>query len=174
MIINTIILKRKSLLNLGYAKWIKVRSQLLVYLTHNMALPFLRLVRQPEIFPYSIQALSEMEAGTMGNDLYLFLKKRDLQLLPYYAKHDMKHILLQYDTTDVGEVSLQCFMLGNRHVSFPVAATVAYGFLTMPEYWSKFAAAFKKGRASEPIGDWKWFTVVKERTSALKQKISKS
>jgi ubiquinone biosynthesis protein Coq4 len=56
-------------------------------------------------------------------------------LLPYYARHDIKHILLDYDTKNEGEGCLQCFMLGNGHVSFPVVATVLYGWATMPEHW---------------------------------------
>ena len=155
-----------------YKTVIKIRSKLLVYLTHNMALPFLKLVRKPLLFPYTIDMLLKMKDSTLGNDLYHFLKNRNLQLLPYYAKHDIKHILLEYDTTDEGEVCLQCFMLGNGHVSFPVAATVLYGFITMPEYWSKFKVAFCRGGAAIKLTDWKWFELVTTETQLLKDKIN--
>jgi len=149
----------------------KYRSAVLVYLTHKMALPILKLIRKPVLFPYSTAQLKQLPANTMGNDLAVFLEKKKLGLLPYYAKHDIKHILLEYDTTDDGEVCLQCFMLGNRHISFPVLATVMYGFVTMPEYWHLFRKAFRRGRACRPIEGWKWFELLTERTADLKNKI---
>lgn len=156
-----------------YKTIIRLRSKLLVYLTHNMALPFLKLIRKPLLFPYSMSELEALEPGSLGKDLCEFLKRKNLQLLPYYAKHDIKHILFGYDTTDEGEVCLQCFMLGNGHLSFPVGATVLYGICTMPEYWSKFRAAFQRGKAAPPgIDDWKWFEILQEPTYLLQQKIN--
>ncbi len=149
-------------------KW---RSALLVYLTHQMALPLLKLVRKPVIFPYTLNDLKCFPENSMGKDLASFLEKKGLELLPYYAKHDIKHILLDYDTTDDGEVCLQCFMLGNRHLSFPVLATVIYGFMTMPEYWSLFRRAFRRGRGCQPIENWKWFEILREDTYTLKTKV---
>ncbi|MEP7256312.1 MAG: hypothetical protein ABI666_11100 [Ferruginibacter sp.] len=149
----------------------KCRSALLVYLTHKMALPVLRLIRKPIVFPYSAEQLKHFPEGTLGKELVNFLEVKELELLPYYAKHDIKHILLDYDTTDEGEGCLQCFMLGNRHISFPVVATVFYGFITMPEYWLSFKDAFKRGRKCKPIEDWKWFEILTLQTADLKNKI---
>lgn len=151
---------------------VKIRSAILVCLTHNMALPLLRLIRRSTRFPYTETELLQMPDGSLGNDLMLFLKQRKLQLLPYYAKHDIKHILLQYDTTDEGEVCLQCFMLGNSHISFPVIATVIYGFATMPEYWSRFVKAYKRGKCSIQIKDWKWFEILNQPTNGLIDRIN--
>ena len=137
-----------------------------------MALPFLKFVRKPLPFPHTMHTLSLMKQDTLGNDLFKFLTNKNLALLPYYAKHDIKHILLDYDTTDEGEVCLQCFMLGNKHISFPVAATVVYGFLTMPEYWKKFIGAYKRGAKSASLKDCKWFELVTEETLILKTRIN--
>lgn len=149
----------------------KQRSALLVYLTHRMALPVLQVIRKPVVFPYTVAKLKLFPEGTLGRDLVNFLSTKELQLLPYYAKHDIKHILLEYDTTDEGESCLQCFMLGNRHVSFPVIATVLYGFITMPEYWPAFRKAFKRGQSCKRIENWKWFEILTEKTIDLKNKI---
>ncbi len=149
----------------------KCRSKLLVYLTHRMALPVLRLIRKPEVFPFSREALSHFPDGSMGKHLFYFLEKKQLELLPYYARHDIKHILLDYDTTDEGEGCLQCFMLGNGHVSFPVVATVLYGWATMPEHWASFRKAYSRGKQSHAIAHWKWFEILHEPADQLKQKI---
>ena len=154
-----------------YKLLIRLRSGLLVWLTHKMALPVLKLIRKPERFPYTVEELQLFPDGTLGKDLVNFLQQKELHLLPYYARHDIKHILLGYDTTDEGEGCLQCFMLGNRHISFPVLATVVYCFVTMPEYWDKFAKAYKRGKRSPAISHWKWFELLEETTQQLKCKI---
>jgi len=150
----------------------RLRSNLLVFLTHNLALPMLRFIRRPKTFPYNSTELMAFPAGTLGYDLVHFLHRKNLKILPHYAKHDIKHILLQYDTTDEGEVCLQCFMLGNGHISFPVAATVLYGFVTMPEYWTKFWIAYRRGKRSIPVKNWKWFSILEETTQSLIHKIN--
>jgi hypothetical protein len=151
---------------------INLRSKSLVFLTHKMALPVLRLIRKPSIFPFTAQQLQQFPSGSLGKDLIIFLEIKKLQLLPHYAKHDIKHILLGYDTTDDGEVCLQCFMLGNGHISFPVAATVLYGIITMPEHWQKFKAAYTRGRKSTPIANWQWFKILQQQTHLLIQQIN--
>lgn len=113
-----------------------------------------------------------MQDGTLGKDLVKMLDKNKLELLPYYVKHDIKHILLEYDTTGEGEVCLQCFMLGNGHLSFPVAATVSFGLFTMPEHWLLFLKAFKRGRRSAAIENWKWHSLLELPTASLIQSIN--
>ena len=160
-----------STTNVFHKSLVKARTAVLVYLTHKMALPVLKLIRKPERFPYSLEQLRGFPENSLGRDLEQFLESRSLDLLPHYARHDIKHILLDYDTKDEGEVCLQCFMLGNGHISFPVAATVIYGFLTMPEHWSKFRKAFKRGRACVEIGDWPWFEILDLPTEILKERL---
>jgi ubiquinone biosynthesis protein Coq4 len=155
-----------------YKLVVRLRSKLLVLLTHNMALPMLKLIRRPVKFPYTKEDLKNFETGSLGHDLVVYLEERRLQLLPYYAKHDIKHILLQYDTSDEGEVCLQCFMLGNGHLSFPVVATVLYGAVTMPEYRAKFKKAYQRGKGCEPIAQWDWFSLLQLPTQQLIHKIN--
>ena len=144
---------------------------MLVFLTHKIALPLLKLIRKPNAFTYSAEDLKALPIGTLGNDLYVFLEQRNLPLLKHYARHDLKHVLLGFDTTEDGEACLQSFMLGNGRVSFPVLATVLYSFLTMPEYWSKMHKAFSAGKKSSPIHKWKWNDIVHLQTNDLRKKI---
>lgn len=151
--------------------FITLRSAVLVFLTHRVALPMLQTVRRPGGFRYSELELYQMPEGSLGNDLYYFLEKRNLSLMPHYARHDIKHVLLGYDTTDEGEVCLQSFMLGNGRISFPVLATVVYGLVTMPEYWGRMRRAFRKGRASTSFHHWKWNEMVAIPTIELRNRI---
>lgn len=155
-----------------YKLVIKIRSAVLVYLTHRMALPVLKMIRKPELFPYSKQQLQQFENGTLGKDLVNFIDEKGLELLPYYVRHDIKHILLEYDTTDDGEVCLQSFMLGNGHISFPVMATVLYGFISMPEHWKKFRLAYNRGKKATAISNWQWVDLLCLPTPLLRSKIN--
>ncbi|MES1197714.1 MAG: Coq4 family protein [Chitinophagaceae bacterium] len=150
---------------------IRGRSIVLIFLTHQVALPILKIVRKPNVFNYNKEDLKKFPSGSLGNDLYWFLEKRNLPLLKHYARHDLKHVLLNYDTTDTGEAMLQCFMLGNGRISFPVLATVMYSLLTMPEYWKRMRSAFRKGRNSISIHNWQWNEVIKEQTIQLRNKM---
>jgi ubiquinone biosynthesis protein Coq4 len=147
------------------------RSAILVFLTHRMALPLLRLLRREEKFPYRLEELAQLPEHTLGKALHDFLQERELALLPYYARHDMKHILLEYPTTDEGEGCLQYFMLGNGHVSFPVLATVLYCGITMPAHWKVFRKAYQRGKTAQSLAGWDWFAVVHKPVTQLQQQI---
>jgi len=147
----------------------KIRRQTLVFLTHSMALPVLKIIRKKKPFPYSTAELWQMPDGTVGKDLVQMLQQEQLHLLPYYEKHDVKHVLLGYPTTEEGEVCLQCFMLGNGHISFPVMATVLFGLTTMPEHYHAFKNAFQKGRSSTCISSWNYFELIPCYTAQLQK-----
>lgn len=150
---------------------LKIRTAVLVFLTHSIALPLLKYFRRPVISDCTIDTLQALPAGTLGNDLNCFLQKRKLPLLPHYIRHDLKHVLLQYDTTDVGEACLQHFMLGNGRVSFPVLATVLYSRLTMPEYWGKMRTAYRQGKRSASFHNWRWNELLAVPTDELRKRI---
>lgn len=157
-----------------YRGAVRLRSRLLVLLTHRLALPVLKLIRRPEIFPYTRDQLQSLPEGSLGRELALLLEINRFELLTHYAKHDMKHILLDYPTTDKGEVCLQAFMLGNGHISFPVASTLLFGICTMPEYWRSFQTAWRRGKRATAISGWNWPELVSVPTHELKQRIFNS
>ncbi len=150
---------------------IKTRTAILVFLTHKVALPLLKIVRKPNQLNYKKEELKDLPDGSLGNDLYLFLEERKLPLLKHYVRHDLKHVLLGYDTTDEGEACLQSFMLGNGRISFPVLATVLYSFITMPEHWKRMRGAYRLGKKSNSIHGWPWNSLLAEPTAQLRNKI---
>ena len=155
-------------------KLLIAREGILVFLSHRIALPILKIMRKPNVFTHTEAELAALPAGTLGNDLYIFLEQRNVPLLKHYARHDLKHVLLGYDTTEEGEACLQSFMLGNGRISFPVLATVIYSCLTMPEYWNKMKTAFSKGKKCNSIHSWKWNELLVEPTEELRRKIFSS
>jgi ubiquinone biosynthesis protein Coq4 len=149
----------------------KIRSSVLVLLTHTIALPILKVVRRKKKFPYSMEQLSALPYETVGNELWQLLNAHSIRLLPYYERHDIKHVVLNYAFTDEGEVSLQFFMLANGRVSFPVLATVLYGLLTMPEYYSSFKKAWKRGKQVKSLEKMDWFGIMELPLAVVQRQI---
>ncbi|MEJ8841317.1 Coq4 family protein [Lacibacter sp. H375] len=149
----------------------KLRSNILVMLTHTIALPILKIVRRKKKFPYSMEQLSALPFETVGNELWQLLNAENLRLLPYYERHDIKHVVLNYPFTDEGEVSLQFFMLANGRVSFPVLATVIYGLVTMPEYYSSFKKAWQRGKQSKSLENMDWFGIMEQPLTVVQQQV---
>ena len=147
----------------------KVRESILVFLTHKVGMPYFKLVRKPLNFQYNLQQLSELAPDTVGFHLYKFLDSNHLDLLPYYEKHDIKHILLDYPATEKGEVCLQCFMLANGRCTLPVITAVLFGVITMPEYWQSFKEAFIKGYRHQSLQDIDWFGLLTQPLEATKK-----
>jgi hypothetical protein len=150
-----------------------IRSQLLVLLTHTFALPVLKIIRKKKPFPYTTDQLSALPYETVGNELWQALNQHNLRLLPYYEKHDIKHVVLQYPFTDEGEVCLQFFMLANGRISFPVLSTVIYGLVTMPEYYVSFFQAYKRGKQYKNLDQFNWFSIMEQPLLQVQQEISK-
>jgi hypothetical protein len=149
----------------------KIRKKLLVYLAHDVALPYFKLVRKGYKFPYSIKELQRFEEGTVGRELYSFFFNNDLELLPHYEKHDVKHVVLNYPPTEEGEVSLQCFILANGRVTAPVIFSVVVGFIIMPEKWKSFSKAWIRGRRTPCLNKLDWFNLVPQQMTEVRQQI---
>lgn len=149
----------------------KLRSNVLVLLTHTIALPILKIVRRKKKFPYSMEQLSALPFETVGNELWQSLNAENLRLLPYYERHDIKHVVLDYPFTDEGEVSLQFFMLANGRVSFPVLATVIYGLVTMPEYYSSFKKAWQRGKLAKSLENMDWFGIMELPLTVVQKQV---
>jgi ubiquinone biosynthesis protein Coq4 len=152
-------------------KYLTIQRCKLLVLTHQFALPALKYVRKPKPFLYTKEQLHQLPNGSLGNDLIHFVEAKNLALLTHYARHDLKHIVLGYDTTEEGELCLQSFMLGNGRISIPVLATVFFGLLLAPEFWKKMYCSFLMGKQCNPIHQWDWFQMITQPTKEIQQKI---
>lgn len=148
-----------------------LRVRILVFLTHAAALPFLKMIRKPNPFPCSPKELAEMPKGRVGRDLADFMVAKNINLLPGYERHDMKHFLLGFDTTEEGEICMQCFMLGNGRISFPVLITVIFGIIFTPEYHLKMKQSYSNDKNATIIHDWDWFALLPQETNYVRNKI---
>lgn len=146
-----------------------LRSGLLEFLTHRIALPLIGKFRKKPKFIHSMEGLLLLEDGTLGKDLALYLKKMNFILLPNYEQHDCKHIILQYEMNEEGEARMQFYFLGNRHYSIPVFSTCFICFFLMPEYWKQFYKDYQLGKTGKPFDEIDYNQLVFLRTADLRK-----
>lgn len=150
-----------------------IRKQIMTLLAHEVAIPYFRLTRRKYQFPYSLKQLQHFPEGTVGKELFYFFSNNDLHLLPFYEKHDIKHVVLGYPPNEEGEVCLQTFMLANGRLTLPVIFSVMVGFLIMPEKWTVFAQAWKRGRNTPSLKKLDWFGLIPQQLNIVSTKIFK-
>ena len=63
--------------------------------------------------------MNKLEEGTLGKEIAKCLKENNLNLVPNYESHDLKHTLLNFKMTPLDEIRMQAFMIGNGNWSIP-------------------------------------------------------
>lgn len=102
-----------------------------------------------------VEYLDKLDEGTLGKEIAECLKENNLDLVPHYESHDLKHILLNFEMTPVDEIRMQAFMIGNGNWSIPSVAIFLYGALLLPSKWSVFVSDYKEGGKAIPIKEWR-------------------
>ncbi|TWV99811.1 hypothetical protein [Chitinophaga pinensis] len=121
------------------------------------------------IYEEKTRELSALPEGTLGKDIADCLEKHGLRLVPGFESHDMKHILLDFKMTPVGEIRLQAFMLGNGNYSPASFAIFLFGAVLLPDLWHTFYKDFLNGRKAKPISTWTIEEYAMCRTNTLRE-----
>jgi ubiquinone biosynthesis protein Coq4 len=100
-----------------------------------------------------LEYLQQLPPGTLGRGVADILARHNLQLIPHYQNHDLKHVLLGYDMTSEDELKLKAFMLGNGDHSITCFGFLALAVLT-PELWPELKKHYRHGRRTLPIRHW--------------------
>lgn len=139
--------------------------------THKLMLPLIRIFLTLPEFPYTQKELGMLPQGSLGKELFNFLESRNLHLLKDYESHDIKHVLFGYDSSEEGEAAMQFFFFGNGFRSFPVLVTVIITLIIMPEHYSLFRKAYRRGRLTPHIGHTNWFALLTLQTEDIKKQL---
>lgn len=94
--------------------------------------------------------LRSLPPGTVGREIADTLDSKGYELLPFFADHDMKHIVLGYDMTEADELRMQLYMIGNGNRS-PFCLIPAMSVLFYPRLWCEVRYHYHLGRAGHPI-----------------------
>ena len=123
------------------------------YVKASIIIPFVWYLYGPRNIEKQLRDLQGLPLGTVGRGMADLLRQHNLQLIPRYETHDLKHVLLRYDMTPEDELKLKAFMLGNGDYSFRCFALLSFALLT-PELWPTLTAHFRRGRRTQPIHGW--------------------
>lgn len=122
----------------------------------NRAVPMLNLFRKGLPWKTDFHHLQNFPDETWGRRLYEFLANRNLSFLPKYEHHDALHVLLDYDTTVIGEARLQAFLVGNQTPTLAGRGLYLLSLVMIPEHRKSFSCDRQRGVESRPIN---WMAV---------------
>ena len=133
---------------------------------------FAKLYYEPEKWQHSAHDLRQLPDGSVGREMIRRLDKAGFTLHPGYELHDVKHTLLDYSFSPEDEVCMQVWFMGNRNYSLPVLGTVAYGIVSMPDQWKRFAQHFVRGWEAPDISHWDFNALVTHDLEAMRARIA--
>ena len=144
--------------------------KIIVYARTSFLIPiFWRLYGAEQGRP-QLPDLQSLPTGTLGRGVADILSKHNLELIPHYENHDLKHVLLGYDMTPEDELKLKAFMLGNGDWSITCVGFLLFAVLT-PEVWPELRRHFRRGRRTQPITQWSLTEYAAQPTAALRTQI---
>ncbi|MEZ6128081.1 MAG: hypothetical protein R3C59_05335 [Planctomycetaceae bacterium] len=97
-----------------------------------------------------MQHLRSLPEHTVGHDLAKLLDDKGLKLIPGFEKHDLNHLILDYDMTPEEELCLQAYLIGNGHWQLQCFLFLSSSVL-LPGLWTTLWAHFCLGRRNESL-----------------------
>lgn len=148
---------------------VSIRASVLVQLFEWSKIPYkFFFKRKVDPWKTTMEDLSEMAHGSLGQDLYQFMTQHQFEIEAKLESHDVSHVLLEYPTNVSSEISMQYFFLGNQKPSLYTQLTVILGFLVLPEYYREYREAYQRGKQALPIHQWKLEHLLHEKTTSLR------
>ncbi len=135
--------------------FVKKRTRILQWLVNFTAPIYMSLTKKhKKAWKYKINDLRNFPSGSLGKEMANFLDQHRIDLIPKAERHDVFHILTGYHITPEEETMMQFWLLGNRKFTPYTIGTCIIGFILIPEHWSSFIQAIKKGMQSPCISNW--------------------
>jgi hypothetical protein len=143
-----------------------IRKNFIEFMAQRIYFPLIRRIYQPAYSPISSKALGLCPKDSLGQHALLFLEKNGIEFFEGYEVHDLKHVLLNFDTDVRGEIMMQYFELGNGNKSLVVWIVIVFGLLLVPEGFKTYIKAYQAGQKAQPINS---LQLEKELVTPLQQ-----
>lgn len=134
-----------------FERLINLREKIFNFLTLELYFPFCKAVYAGKGAAISLTELANMPPGSLGNQTFFFLGRYELEPMPGYEAHDMKHTLLGFPANMLGEICMQYFEFGNGNRSLPVLTVMLFGTLFMPEKFQEYKLQYFRGKRAHPL-----------------------
>ena len=95
---------------------------------------------------FQLNDFMKMPINSLGRNLYDYLIKTDLSYKPNLIRHDMKHILLNYEMKMPDELKIHAFLIGNKTYNFMGIIYLIISTCIVPEIIPTLIQAYKRGK----------------------------
>lgn len=106
---------------------------------------------QSRTWEYTLEDCSKMNKTSLGYSLYSYLTTNNLSFKPNLIRHDMKHILLNYEMKIEDELKLHAFLIGNRSYNIMGIIYLATCLLFVPKTFLELKKDYKKGKSAKKL-----------------------
>lgn len=93
--------------------------------------------------------------NTLGKALYKIMSENNVELVPWYKEHDLKHALLGYKMEAPDEMRMQCFMWGNAGFSLFTTVITFFFILWTPEMWPDALHHYRAGKLVKNVTQYR-------------------
>lgn len=132
---------------------------------------FLNLFGNRELAKKRMEAIAQCAPGTLGYSIYNLMISNNLDFVPWYEGHDMKHALLGYRQQASDEIRMQAFMFGNAGFSCFSILTFLMFVIWTPDTWADLPQHYRAGKLTRPIGHWVLEDVMHSDIDMLRREI---
>lgn len=144
------------------------REQSILFLLNYAIRMHARAHRRRKAWGLSTAILSGYPDGSLGKALGEFLAGEKLEPIAKLERHDVFHILLDYQTNLKHEAGLYFFLFGNGKKSFFAIGTVLFSAGMFPEHWPYLYRQYKRGKEAYPIASIRFQEFLHENFNDLK------
>jgi Coenzyme Q (ubiquinone) biosynthesis protein Coq4 len=152
----------------------KYRFEAIFHQQLSFGVFFLKLLGKHRNAHTLFVSLEAYEDGTLGKEIWKMLRTNKYELVPYYEKHDLKHVLLNYPQTAGDEMRMQAFMFGNAGFKLPMVLISIIFVIWTPEVWLELPYHYRVGQLTKAVGGWKIEDFGHRSVSELRQEIGLS
>lgn len=95
---------------------------------------------------YSINDFNKMPKNSLGYGLYDYLNKTNLSFKSNLIRHDIKHILLNYEMKMPDELKIHAFLIGNKSYNIMGIIYLVICICIVPEIIPTLIKEYKRGK----------------------------
>ena len=102
---------------------------------------------------YTMNDFHNMPKNSLGYGLYEYLNKTNLTFKPNLIRHDIKHILLNYEMKMPDELKIHAFLIGNKNYNSMGIVYLIICVLIVPEIIPTLKKEYLRGKKAVCLKD---------------------
>ena len=120
---------------------------------------------------YDMHDLAKMPSDSLGHGLYAYLNKANLSFKPNLIRHDIKHILLNYEMKMPDELKIHAFLIGNKNYNFMGIIYLMVCVVIVPEILPSLRKEYQRGKNAVCLKQVNLLQYVAMNTETVRQSL---